>query len=87
MGFGVGFLQQWEPSFVFIAALGKVQGSGACLVGFAVLFCAVGTVDVVPDNSFVLSFIVVWRTEVQLVVNNGVLPFTIYANTDLPLAR
>jgi len=46
-------------------------------MGFAVLFCAIGTIDVVPDNSFVLSFIIIRRPKVQFVVDNGMLPFTI----------
>lgn len=68
MRFGIGLLKQWEPSFVLIATGGKVQGLGASLIGFLVLFF----VQIVDSD-----FIEIRSVQIELVINDALFPLAI----------
>jgi hypothetical protein len=77
MGLGVGFLEETDPSFILIAALGEVQGFGATLEEFLVLILLVGSADSILSQDDISTFIVCRSSEVQLVVDNAVVPFSV----------
>jgi len=83
VGFGVRLLQQRQPRLVLITALRKVQRTRARLVSLAVLFFRVLAVDFIPDAALFLTFFVVGGSKVELVVDDGLLPFAVWTEGEL----
>jgi hypothetical protein len=81
MRFGVCFFEQRKPRLILVAALRKIQCARAGLVGLAVFLGRVDTINVVPHDPLVLGFVVVGGAGVQLVVDDGVLPFAVCSET------
>ena len=78
MSFGKGLLYEGQPSLILCATLRKIQCTGIGLVCFAIfLFCILSIEDLIPVPLFISALIIVGYAEIQLVVNNGLNPFSI----------
>lgn len=77
MCFGIRLLQQWQPRLVLVCALRKIQRARPRLPGFAVFFLGVTAVEIVPQGSLVDRLVIVGSPEVEFVIDDGLLPFTV----------
>lgn len=67
MSFGVTLLQQRQPCFLGVLALSKVESPAVGLIYLAIGFFRVGPFELVKQNAFSYSFIVVIFSQVKLI--------------------
>ncbi len=77
MRFCIGFFKQWQPRLVGFAAFRKIKSPRACLVRSSIFFFCVAAGNRIPDFPFHVGFIIVWGTQVQLIINDTLLPLAI----------
>src|SRR5271154_1639128 len=77
MGFRPGLLQQRQPRLVLIATRCEVEGSGPGLVHFSIFLFTISSDDVVPNGAFFLAFVIVWSSQIELIIYYTLLPLAV----------
>lgn len=73
----IGLFQDRDPRLVGVAALRKIEGPGAGLIGLSIFFLAVDPLSIVPMPAFLVALVVVGLGQVKLVIDNRGDPFAV----------